>query len=145
MLPRPWTNRVLPPGRPVGERAWCRSGEEKGELRRRSKAERKAFKMIKHGLEEAIAYSKGETAGARTHTFTSEQIVALRTRLGLSQRQFPEGFQVPVGTLRCWEQGRRIPRGPAQALLTVIDRADVRTIEKIWMQVPVVEEPRKAR
>jgi putative transcriptional regulator len=30
---------------------------------------------------------------------------------------------VPVETVRNWEQGKRSPRGPARALLKVIERA----------------------
>jgi putative transcriptional regulator len=30
---------------------------------------------------------------------------------------------VPIETVRNWEQGKRSPRGPARALLKVIDKA----------------------
>jgi len=30
---------------------------------------------------------------------------------------------VPIETVRNWEQGKRSPRGPARALLRMIDRA----------------------
>lgn len=96
----------------------------------------KAFKMIKQGLEEAIAYSKGDTRGSRVHTFTAEEIVELRTKLGLSQRAFAEGFQVPIGTVRGWEQGRRMPRGAASVLLTLIGRDPERIIKQLWPAMP---------
>jgi putative transcriptional regulator len=45
-----------------------------------------------------------------------------RERLGLSQAAFAARFRIPVGTLRDWEQGRRMPEAPALAYLAVIAR-----------------------
>ena len=36
---------------------------------------------------------------------------------------FAEKIEVPLETVRNWEQGKRSPRGPARALLKLIDRA----------------------
>lgn len=47
----------------------------------------------------------------------------VRKKIGLSQRAFAERIGVPVDTVRNWEQGKRLPRGAARALLKVIDRA----------------------
>lgn len=47
----------------------------------------------------------------------------IRTRIGLSQSQFAARIGVPVDTVRNWEQGKRAPRGPARALLKVIESA----------------------
>ncbi len=44
----------------------------------------------------------------------------LRRRLGMTQEAFAETFRIPVGTLRDWEQGRKIPDATARAYLTVI-------------------------
>ena len=46
----------------------------------------------------------------------------LRFRLGLSQETFAERFQIPLGTLRDWEQGRKEPDAAAKAYLRVISR-----------------------
>lgn len=43
----------------------------------------------------------------------------MRTRMGMSQAEFARMIGVSIGTLRNWEQGRRRPEGPAQALLAV--------------------------
>jgi putative transcriptional regulator len=32
-------------------------------------------------------------------------------------------LDVPIDTLRNWEQGKRYPTGPAKALLKILDRA----------------------
>lgn len=46
----------------------------------------------------------------------------LRDRLGLTQEAFAARYRIPVGTLRDWEQGRKLPDATARAYLTVIDR-----------------------
>jgi putative transcriptional regulator len=51
---------------------------------------------------------------------TPDQIRALRGRLGLSQAQFALRFGFSVDTVQQYEQGRRVPSGPAATLLRVI-------------------------
>lgn len=46
----------------------------------------------------------------------------IRTRLNLTQEQFAERFQLRLGTIRDWEQGKKAPDSAARALLRVIDR-----------------------
>lgn len=45
----------------------------------------------------------------------------LRECLGLSQEAFAATYGIPPGTLRDWEQRRRMPDAPARAYLRVID------------------------
>ncbi|MDX1541086.1 MAG: helix-turn-helix domain-containing protein [Geminicoccaceae bacterium] len=47
----------------------------------------------------------------------------MRERTGLSEADFAARIGVSRSTLRMWESGRRLPQGPAQALLRIIDRA----------------------
>jgi putative transcriptional regulator len=47
----------------------------------------------------------------------------LRKRARLTQQEFASRLGVPVETIRNWEQGKRMPRGPARALLAVIAHA----------------------
>src|SRR5471032_3103549 len=47
----------------------------------------------------------------------------LRRRARLTQLEFAARLGVPVETIRNWEQGKRMPRGPARALLAVIANA----------------------
>jgi putative transcriptional regulator len=47
----------------------------------------------------------------------------LRRRVRLTQLEFASRLGVPVETIRNWEQGKRMPRGPARALLAVIAHA----------------------
>jgi putative transcriptional regulator len=48
---------------------------------------------------------------------------SVRARTKLTQAQFAARIDVPIETVRNWEQGKRSPRGPARALLKVIDKA----------------------
>jgi putative transcriptional regulator len=46
----------------------------------------------------------------------------VRRALGLTQEEFAARFQIPLGTLRDWEQGAAEPDQAARAYLTVIGR-----------------------
>ncbi len=50
------------------------------------------------------------------------QVKVLRRALGLTQEEFSVRFQIPLGTLRDWEQGRAEPDMPTRAYLKVIAR-----------------------
>ena len=47
----------------------------------------------------------------------------VRRRLGLSQAAFANRIDVPLETIRNWEQGKRATTGAARSLLKVLDRA----------------------
>jgi putative transcriptional regulator len=51
------------------------------------------------------------------------QVKIIRRALGLSQEEFSARYQIPIGTLRDWEQGRAVPDQAARAYLKVIARA----------------------
>ena len=59
---------------------------------------------------------------AKGHFNTGEDIAALRRFSGLSQPAFALALGISVHTLRNWEQGRRMPDGPALALLRIAAR-----------------------
>jgi putative transcriptional regulator len=82
------------------------------------------FESIKAGLEDALAYARGDTSRGIAHEIEvpSVNVRAVRTKLGLSQPNFARMFRVSVATVRNWEQGRRRPEGPARVLLMVIER-----------------------
>jgi putative transcriptional regulator len=46
----------------------------------------------------------------------------IRQRLGITQTEFSARYQIPIGTLRDWEQNRKQPDAPAMAYLRVIAR-----------------------
>jgi putative transcriptional regulator len=43
--------------------------------------------------------------------------------LGLTQQEFARRIDVPLDTIRNWEQGKRYPTGAAKSLLKILDRA----------------------
>ena len=55
----------------------------------------------------------------------------LRRRSRLTQQEFAAKVGVPVETIRNWEQGKRMPRGPARALLAVIAHAPETVFEAL--------------
>jgi len=61
---------------------------------------------------------RGEIGRVRTLPPVSET----RARVGLSQSEFARLLGVSVRTLQEWEQGRRVPSGPARALLAIAHR-----------------------
>lgn len=84
----------------------------------------KAAKSIKRGLEQALAYAKGEAdvSQYRVHVPQAIDVRAIRKRLGMTQEAFAQEFGFSVNTLRHWEHGKRVPEGPTRAYLLVIDR-----------------------
>ncbi len=56
---------------------------------------------------------------------------AVRAATGLSQPKFAELIGIELATLRNWEQGRRVPTGPARALLRAIRRSPIEVIRAL--------------
>ena len=83
-----------------------------------------ADETVKKGLEEALAFSHGETDGARVHEIELPDIdvMQIRQKTGLWQSEFARSIGVAKGTLLNWEHGRRRPTGPAQVLLALISK-----------------------
>jgi putative transcriptional regulator len=68
-----------------------------------------------------LALAMPELADATPgETATLPAVRDLRRRAQLTQIEFAARLGVPVETIRNWEQGKRVPRGPARALLAVI-------------------------
>jgi putative transcriptional regulator len=63
------------------------------------------------------------TSVAPADVVTAPGVRDLRRRACLTQLEFASRLGVPVETIRNWEQGKRMPRGPARALLAVIAHA----------------------
>ncbi len=84
---------------------------------------KKAFNNIMAGLQDALAYAKGEKkAVERVVTVKPIDIKTARKRVGLSRDAFAHAFGLSPATLRKWENGERQPTGAARALLTIIAR-----------------------
>lgn len=77
---------------------------------------------IINGLEEAIAWTRGQDDAARVTLVAAPEVDVreVRTQMGLSQAQFATKFGFPPAALRNWEQGRSRPDAPMRVLLAVI-------------------------
>jgi putative transcriptional regulator len=69
----------------------------------------------------SVAPATTSVAPVEMETFPA--VRDLRRRARLTQLEFASRLGVPVETIRNWEQGKRMPRGPARALLAVIAHA----------------------
>ena len=81
-----------------------------------------AFKELLTSVKQAGRIRRGTLRPARVTVFRPADVKAVRARLGQSQSEFALMIGVSVATLRNWEQGRRVPEGPALALLRVAAR-----------------------
>jgi putative transcriptional regulator len=80
------------------------------------------YESLMDGLNEALAFARGEKTDAVVHQIEvpAVDVAAIRARTGLSQSAFARSIGVAKGTLLNWEHGRRQPSGPAQVLLAMI-------------------------
>ena len=69
------------------------------------------------------ASPQAAVSSAPADTQAQSTVRDLRRRVRLTQLEFASRLGVPVETIRNWEQGKRMPRGPARALLAVIAHA----------------------
>jgi putative transcriptional regulator len=92
---------------------------------------------IIEGLQQAIAYERGENIDVRVTTvevtarrkarleqppwFPPHTIQEIRQKLSVSQVIFAQMMGVSASTVRAWEQGKREPEGAARRLLQIAD------------------------
>jgi putative transcriptional regulator len=100
-------------------------------LRLRLKADGRLVEILPDGNENPIAFSDGRpipradvaVAAEKARVIDAAYARNVRGQTGLTQTAFAAQIGVPVETVRNWEQGKRSPRGPARALLKVIEQA----------------------
>lgn len=81
------------------------------------------FDSIRSGLEDALAYTGGDTSRGRVWLrYSPAQIRAIRESLGFTQLEFATKLHVAIGTIRNWEQGLRVPNASALVLLRICER-----------------------
>ena len=86
---------------------------------------KQAFEGIMRGLQEALAYARGDkSAVARVVSVAVKpaDIKTARKKTGMSRETFARAFGLSPATLRKWENGERQPTGAARVLLTIISR-----------------------
>ena len=96
-------------------------GAAKTAVRAPKKSSRVGARIVE-GLEQAIAWTRGENDNVRVTLVCVPEVDVreVRTKMGLSQAQFATKFGFPPGTLKNWEQGRARPDTPTRVLLAVI-------------------------
>lgn len=85
------------------------------------------FDDLKEGLQEAIAFAKGEGPARVTRfeikpviTYTNAEIREIRKNAKMTQAVFALYMGVSVKTVEAWENGRTHPTGPACRLMTIL-------------------------
>ena len=104
-----------------------------------------AFKSIKRGLEQALAHQRGEKISVKVHEPRAVDVGEVRRRIGLTQEDFASTFAISPGTLRHWERGDRMPRGPALVLLNIIDREPQAVLKALAVRTAPKKKPSTAR
>jgi putative transcriptional regulator len=102
--------------------------KEASMLRVRLKADGRLVEILPDGSERALPDGVGRARAqvvAAGRRLEGEAIYArkIRSQVHLTQAEFAARIGVPIETVRNWEQGKRQPRGPARALLRLIDEA----------------------
>lgn len=77
------------------------------------------FSQLISSVRETGEIRRSQRKPSRVFEFKPADVRRVRQRLGKSQTDFAMMIGVSVATLRNWEQGRRMPDGPARALLKV--------------------------
>ncbi len=92
---------------------------------------KKAFDQIAEGLNEALLVARGEAKPFRLHVPAEIDVKAIRTKLGMTQRDFAWAFGFGVDQLKQWEQGRSRPLDALRAYLLLIQANPERMMEAL--------------
>jgi putative transcriptional regulator len=98
----------------------------KPELRLRLKADGRIVEILPGGAERDVAGPRDLPHFAPRTREAGDDAAharAIRAASRLTQAEFAARIGVPLETVRNWEQGKRSPRGPARALLKLIENA----------------------
>ncbi|NMB53216.1 MAG: helix-turn-helix domain-containing protein [Leptolinea sp.] len=85
-------------------------------------SERNIGQEILDGLQEIKDYRTGKGTLIRRTLRDPAPVSTIRARLNLSQAAFAGLMGVSLRTVQDWEQGRRKPSGPAEALLRIAEQ-----------------------
>jgi len=80
------------------------------------------FNELVKSVKEGGAILRGAAKAHRENSFEDPETAQIRAEYGLSQAKFAALLGISVRTLQNWEQGRRLPQGPARVLLRVAAR-----------------------
>ena len=77
------------------------------------------FNELLESVREGGTILRGEKSPSRTFSIEKPDVQQIRANYRLSQNEFATLLGISLGTLQNWEQGRRVPQGPARVLLQV--------------------------
>jgi len=80
------------------------------------------FTELLNSVKEGGEILRGEKESSRSFHLDRLDIKHIRKGYNLTQKQFAAMLGISVRTLRNWEQGRRVPEGPAMVLLRVAEK-----------------------
>jgi len=80
------------------------------------------FEKLTASIKEAGEIKSGNRKPSRVYEIKPLDIKTVREKLNVSQNEFAIMIGVSARTLQNWEQGRRKPEGPANALLRIVSR-----------------------
>jgi putative transcriptional regulator len=92
---------------------------------------KKDFDQLLESIKEAGEIKTEKRTPSRAFRYKLPNIKAIRRRLHVSQSEFAFMIGVSKSTLQNWEQGRRQPDGPAQALLRVAEKNPAAVLEAL--------------
>lgn len=92
-------------------------------MRVRLKADGRLVEVLADGSERALPPAQINGTAEVTSITDASYARGVRSATRLTQAEFASRIGVPIETVRNWEQGKRSPRGPARALLKLIDKA----------------------
>lgn len=81
---------------------------------------KQAFSQIAEGLNEALAVTRDEAKPFRLHVPLEIDIKAIRSKVGMTQKDFASTFGFGIDQLKQWEQGRSRPLDAMRAYLLLI-------------------------
>jgi putative transcriptional regulator len=77
------------------------------------------FSELLESIHEGGKILRGEKSHSRTFRIEKPDVQRIRANYRLSQNEFATLLGISLSTLQNWEQGRRVPQGPARVLLQV--------------------------
>ena len=89
------------------------------------------FSKLVASIEEAGEIKANRKMPSRKYEVTPPDIKMVREKLQVTQKEFAMLIGVSTRTLQNWEQGRRKPEGPANALLKVATKNPKAVLEAL--------------
>lgn len=86
------------------------------------------FSELVESVREGGAILKGKAKPSRVFEVKTPEVREIREAYDLSQAEFAALLGISVDTVQNWEQGRRMPAGPAKILLQVVAKHP----EAVW-------------